>query len=128
MKGEQFLFVLDEATLDFRRVEYPPGRDQAGRLRALQQAVGGYVELVLLASGVDCYCDEDGLMKGRRPTAQVHRRGVPHQMASLTLVGSLALLVRANSEDDALESVERAVVPLRASRSRELAPPSPSER
>lgn len=34
------------------------------RLETLQQAVGGWIEHVILADGRDAFCDEEGKLKG----------------------------------------------------------------
>lgn len=103
-------------------LDYP--KDSGGRLKALQAAVGGYIELVRLGGGVDAFCDEEGLLKGLAPSWDVRRA----DGLEIRLVGPVAFEVRAKTPQAAAEAVMRAAVPLPQSPRKDLAPPAPTPR
>lgn len=48
-----------------RMIEIP------NELKALQEAVGGYIEVVTLATDLAIVCDEDGRIKGEVPNCEI---------------------------------------------------------
>lgn len=117
-----YLVRLDPESLEFSVTEYA---NQAQRWAQLQAAVGGYVELVRIAGGIDCYCDEDGISKRLPVTCSVHPAGVPKGLPPLWLRGALAFVVpRAESPEHALARVRLAAVPLRPCQHADRAQPA----
>ena len=51
----------------------PVGRliEIPNELKALQEAVGGYIEVVTLATDLAIVCDEDGRIKGEVPNCEI---------------------------------------------------------
>lgn len=65
-------------------------------LKSLQEAVGGYIERVLIRpwDNVVMYVDEEGLLKGR------YINQVASQIAGQTIVGDAVLMVEQEEEEE----------------------------
>ncbi len=85
-----------------------------GTLKHLQEAVGGFVDVVALAPGMDMWVNDEGLVIGlpinETATAIAHQHGMKHQF----YVGAAVFTGGCNEEGDTLPLTEQQVATLTA--------------